>query len=265
MIAELHIQTALRGNITFPEKIYYTPPFKVANITEDKKDKTLRLMLMSSSPGVLDGDEYKLKVDINKDCSLELKTQAYQRLFKMKAGASQTMEVHLAEGGSFCFLPYPCVPHESSIFSARNRIFLSRDCSLVWGEVLTCGRKLSGEVFLFSKYHSITEIFLNDKLITKENLLVQPRLVDVNIVGQMEGYTHQSTLIYLNEKAPVKDLTAEINGFLSAKKDISFGITAAQMNGLIIRLLGFKAEQLFDIAGAILKNYFNQKIMLPLL
>ena len=246
MIAELHIQTALRKSMTFLEKAYHTTPFKIANITEHKKHHTLRLMLMSSSPGILDGDEYKIKIDIAQNCSLHLQTQSYQRLFNMKVGATQNIEVHLQQGASFCFIPHPSVPHENSIFTTRNKIYLNNNCDLIWGEVLTCGRKLSGEVFLFSKYHSITEIFRNNELIIKENLLMQPSLVDVNAIGQLEGYTHQATLIYLNEKAQIKTLIKEITEFLTTKNEIEFGITAAPKNGIIIRLLGYKAEQLFD-------------------
>lgn len=261
MIAQLHIQTALRKEITFLQKAYCTQPFKLANITEDKKDKTLRFMLMSSSPGILDGDEYKIKIDVNKNCSLNLKTQSYQRLFNMKAGASQNMEVHLQEGSSFCFIPHPSVPHESSIFTARNKIYLNNNCDLIWGEVLTCGRKLSGEVFLFSKYHNITEIFLSNKLIIKENLLMQPAIINVNAIGQLEGYTHQATLIYLNEKAQIKTLIKEITTFLSAQNEIIFGITAAPKNGLIIRLLGHKAEQLFNCLNTIAADHLTKKII----
>jgi urease accessory protein len=255
LIAELHIQAALRNDITFLKKAYCTSPFKVANITEDKKHKTLHLMLMSSSPGVLDKDEYNIKIEVAKDCSLHLQTQSYQRLFTMKSGAAQNMEVHLDEGASFCYIPQSTVPHESSAFVARNKIYLSNNCNLVWGEVLTCGRKLSGEVFLFSKYHNITEIFLGNKLIIKENLFIQPSVADVNAIGQLEGYTHQATLIYLNEKAIVKNLIKEITGFLSTQTKTVFGITAAPKNGLIIRLLGYKGEQLYDCLKSISQHH----------
>ena len=56
----------------------------MANITEDKTGATLQLMLMSSSPGILDGDEYKIKIELEENCSLQLHTQSYQRLFNMK-------------------------------------------------------------------------------------------------------------------------------------------------------------------------------------
>jgi len=63
MIAKLHIETISKKGITCLKQSYCTPPFKVANITEDKSSNRLQLMLMSSSPGILDDDEYELKIE----------------------------------------------------------------------------------------------------------------------------------------------------------------------------------------------------------
>lgn len=255
MITTLHIQAAFAYGTTYLKKAYCTTPFKVANITEDKKAGVLKLMLMSSSPGILDGDEYRIKIELNNNCSLQLYTQSYQRLFNMQQQAQQDMEIHLAENASFCFIPHPAVPHQQSNFISRNKIFLSRNSSLIFGEILTCGRKLNGEVFLLSKFHTITEIFINNKLIIKENLLIQPASIDVNAIGQLQGYTHQASLIYLDENADIENLSSLILELLSTQKQISIGITAAPVNGLIVRLLGQKAEQLFEclklIAGCL--------------
>src|ERR1044071_1158979 len=107
MTAELNIQTALNGSRTFLKKTYCTQPLKVADITEDKNAPPLRLMMMSSSPGILDGDEYKISIELAERTSLHLETQAFQRLFSMKKGASQQTHIHLENGASFCFLPHP--------------------------------------------------------------------------------------------------------------------------------------------------------------
>src|SRR5438067_11289091 len=103
---KLHIETMLRNDKTFLKKSFSTPPFKIADVTEDKKQKALRLMIMSSSPGVLDGDEYHVELDVKEGCKLEWQTQSYQRLFQMKKGASQTMQVNLLQGASSIYLPH---------------------------------------------------------------------------------------------------------------------------------------------------------------
>jgi urease accessory protein len=60
--AALYIETGLQEGRTILRNSYCTQPFKLANITEDKQQKELHLMLMSSSPGVLDGDVYSRRL-----------------------------------------------------------------------------------------------------------------------------------------------------------------------------------------------------------
>lgn len=259
MKADVHIRSVLKNERTILEKAYCTQPFKIANITEDKKDKMLRLMLMSSSPGILDGDEYDMKIELERGSSLQVMTQSFQRLFTMKQGASQKLEVKMGEGSSFYYLPHPSVPHNLSIFSASNNIYLSDKCTLVWGEVLTCGRKGSGEAFLFSRFHTITKIFINDKLIIKENLVIEPSTMNVHSLGKMEGFTHQAGLIFLDELAAVAEISEMVSVYLAAQPGILYGITTPPVNGLMVRLLGQKAEQLHDCLKAIAQIVTVQK------
>src|SRR5204862_1577227 len=138
----------------------------------------LQLMMMCSSPGILDNDDYEIKISLDEDCKVQLHTQSYQRLFQMQTGAKQCTEVHLKEGASLVYLPHPAVPHAQSIFTSINKIYLSKKSSLIWGEILTCGRQLKAEVFTFSKYHNITEVCMEGRLIIKENLQMQHALFD---------------------------------------------------------------------------------------
>ena len=246
MKADLHINTFMRNVITCLGDAYVNSPFKLMNITEDKTLNQLHLIVMSSSPGVLDNDAYDIKIKVVDDGVLQLHTQSYQRLFNMQNGAIQNMEVTIGKGSSFIFLPHPAVPHEQSIFNAKNTFYLQDDSSLVWGEILTCGRKLNGEVFQFSTYHSTTDIYRNGQLIIKENLFIQPAIVDPSLLGQMEGYTHQASMIIIKNKAAVNSRKESIYNYLSLIEDISFGVSATPSNGLIVRVLGYKAEQLHN-------------------
>ena len=251
MNAFLHIQAGFKNGKTYLKKAYYTTPFKLANITEDRIQPVLHLMLMSSSPGILDGDNYNVTIELEENCSLQLQTQSYQRLFNMKKGASQNVEVFLNKNASFCFLPHPSVPHTSSNFIAKNKIYLSDRCRLIWGEVLTCGRKLSGEEFQFTRYQSRTEIFINKRLAVKENLVIKPAIMNVKAIGQFEGFSHQASLIYMDEKANITGLIANINNWLLCLENICFGVSALPVNGIIVRLLGYRGEQLLDCINKI--------------
>ncbi len=246
MKSTVHIQVAAAAKGSYLKKAYFETPFKVANITEDKKKHPLHLMLMSSSPGILDTDDYEFKIDVEQHAALHLHTQAYQRIFHMKQQATQQLQVKLADGASFIYLPHPTVPHEQSSFTCRNFFYLGNACRFVYGEILTCGRKLNGEQFLFSKYQSISHVYLNNKLLIKENLLMMPDLINVHAVGQLEGYTHQASLIYLQEAVDMEHLRVLLSEILVSEKNMEAGISALPINGIIIRLLGIGAEQLYN-------------------
>jgi urease accessory protein len=246
MNALLQIQTNFADGITRLGNTYFTPPFKVANITENKQSNWLQLMIMSSSPGILDGDEYKILIEMNEGSCLHLHSQSYQRLFQMKKGASQHSVIRLGDNCSFTYIPHPCVPHEHSSFKSTNKIYLSGNCNLIWGEVLTCGRNLNGEVFRFSSYHTITEVYKQDKLVLRENLLMQPSKLDQKRMGQLEGFTHQASFVYFpaeNLKGECIDLIHEV---LTNQNDIEFGITQVEGNGIMVRMLGRGAELLYN-------------------
>ena len=258
MIAALHIHAAVREEITYLKKSYFSPPFKLADITENRREKWLHLMQMSSSPGILDGDQFNIRIELDENCHLQLHTQSYQRLFSMKTGAIQKMEVFLDKGASFIYLPHPGVPQENSIFTSRNKIHLSENCQLIWGEIVTCGRKLNGEIFKFLKYHAVTEVYINNRLKIKENICLIPGEIEVGAMGMLEGFTHQASLIFLKKDIDNYALIEKIRNYLDTHSDILFGITPAPESGLLVRIMGNKSEQLMDALKAIAKILENE-------
>ena len=245
MRSEVAIKVAVRNGISYLASSYFTPPFKVANITENKLEGALHLMLMCASPGVLDGDDLSVRVEVEAFGRLQLHTQSYQRLFQMEEGAVQTMEVFLEKGACFCWLPHPCVPHERAIFTGRNKVFLSEGSQLIWGEVITCGRKLNGEVFRYSRYQVRTEIFIQGQLALLENVCLRPSMFSVEGMGQMEGFTHQASLLYVGSRG------VEVEKCLQALEGVIYGVSEGPAGSLVVRILGNHAEPLYEGLKAI--------------
>jgi len=256
MIATVKIDTYLRNEITHLKSAYHTTPFKVAEIREDKNSAVLELMLMSSSPGILDGDSYDFEVTVQENCQLEFSTQSYQRIFTMKGSASQKMKVAIQKNGFLRYIPHPMVPHKESNYKAENTIYLEENATLIWGEILTCGRKLNGEQFEFTEFQNKTSIFKNGKLVVFENLYMNPSAMNPLSIGQLEGFTHQASLIYFNEQADVKRVKTQCDAFLSEKKDILFGTSETNGNGFIIKILSQNSEKLFLLLKELSQKYF---------
>jgi urease accessory protein len=216
-------------------------------------------MVMSSSPGILDGDHYDIDIRTESHSRLQLQSQSYQRLFNMKTGAQQQQRIHLERQSVCSYVQHPVVPHENAIFKSHTVAHLEDDCEFTFGEIITCGRKHSGEVFRFSRLHNITEIFHRGKLILKDNLLLQPRLLPMHAIGQMEGYTHQATLLYINTGTThMESHMAVLRQLLEAEQGITGGVSLPDPRCLVVRILGNGGEQLYNCLRKMQHYYWQQ-------
>jgi len=257
-MANLYIRAGFKEGKSNLMDSYVSVPFRITNVGQVKDDGSLYMMLGSSSPGLLDSDNHEIEINIEENSRFQLQTQSYQRLYNMKKGSSQTMKVSLAPNSSFCYVPHPVVPQESSIFRNRTVINLDKDCELILGEVVTCGRKnseniypnkkISGEIFKFTYFQNVTEIYFNDLLVLKDKIILEPKIHSVNTVIQLEEYTHQATFIYMNTKSShgACDLIEEVLGIIKNEENISFGVSEMAANGFVLRVLGNGGEQLFN-------------------
>jgi urease accessory protein len=160
-------------------------------------------------------------------------------------GATQIFEITVAENAFFCYIPHPTVPHKHATFSDLNSIKLHPTSKLIWGEIISCGRKLNGEIFQFTRLRIKTEIFVNGKLVIKENLLAEPAKTTLSSIGQWEGYSHQASLFIVDDCLDMCILKELLLTFLQQQKFIEFGISELHIKGLVIRLFGYKGEQLY--------------------
>ncbi len=262
MKANVQITVATKDQRSYLQNGFTTPPFKVANITESKQTQALRLMIMSASPGVLNNDEYDIDIQVMENASLLLETQSYQRIFATHNSAAQRTRVIVKKEAELIYLPHPSVPHAGAAFTSSNHIYLEKSARLTWGEIITCGRQLKGEVFQFSKYHSTTNIYIDNKLMVRENLLLQPALQPIAGMGLLEGYTHQASLIHIDPLADFSETADEVQDYLDREQAIVFGITKLPCNGVLVRVLGYKAEQLFDCLKAISHIFSGKRCLL---
>ena len=74
-------------------------------------------------------------------------------------------------------------------------------------------------------------------------------------MGQWEGYSHQASLIIVDHTLDIKVIIEMILPILQQQDEIEFGLSEPNVNGLVIRLLGYKGEQLYkclqQIAGLV--------------
>lgn len=248
MINELEITVGNEAGKSYLKDMYFTSPFKIADLSRYQARNILSLMMMSSSPGILDQDNYQIKINLEKKSRLRLETQSYQRLFQMINGAKQTVDVCMDTGAQFSYIPHPVVPHKNSVYESFTRVFLEQDTTFTYSEIITCGRKYSGEIFQFRKFRNLTEIYFQNKLILKDNLYMEPEVMQLDSLGMLEHYTHQATWMHIHTGSENnKTKMNHVRQMLEDEKEIVLGITEPGDWGFVIRILGNEAELIYTL------------------
>lgn len=256
MNSTVDIQAIHKNGCTVLKDLYFSPPFRIANISGKRNGKILKLMQMSSSPGILEGDKFSINIRLDANCSVSLETQAYQRLYKMKLGAVQHAEIEIGENSFFEYLPHPTVPHAGASFKSSVQLNLHPSASIVYGEIFTCGRKLCQEEFLFNSIQSDISIKVDDKLLVKERLVINPSKKSFVGMGLLEGHTHQGSLFIADGQIDLNQLIDEIRGIL---ENHEAGVTKVSAQLIAVRILGNKAEVLFELFKKISTLYKNHR------
>ncbi|WP_292011138.1 urease accessory protein UreD [Chryseobacterium sp.] len=248
MDSRLHITAGYKEGSSYVKDLFVSLPFRVVSVGQRKSDNKLYQMVMSSSPGILDGDHYQLDIDLEEGAALQLQSQSYQRLFNMEGEAVQQLNISLQDHTSFAYVPHPVVPHENSSFKTKAKIRIGKNSQVIMSEIITCGRKHYGELFKLRRFQNLTEIFHEDKLVIKDNILIQPDLIPISSIGNLEQFTHQGTLIFFTTKDQDIPVLIEIIFTLmeSYQEEMEIGISEMEEKGFVVRALGYGGEVMYN-------------------
>ncbi|MBF8963570.1 urease accessory protein UreD [Pontibacter sp. FD36] len=249
MLSTIKINAEREGALTLLKESCHNAPYKVIHYGSRHLHEHLELIMMSSSPGIMDGDEIDIEVNVHEHAQLKLFTQSFSKLHPMETGALQRTNVQVKKGGIYKFIPHPITPFANSIFRTVNEIHLDENANLIWGDIIASGRVHSGESFQFTRLHSITKVYRGKKLVLFDNQLLEPGRQPFDSILFYERYTHQATLIYVSPYAA--ELKTELDEILTSQYDeFSFGFTQCGPNAIMIRAMGDEGVMLYDWLSA---------------
>ncbi len=233
------------GHKTVLKESYHSAPYKLTYYGSPTFHEHLEMIIMSASPGVMDGDILTIDVHAKEKAELKMFTQSFNKVHPMKEGATQLTSVHVDNEAILQYIPHPITPFKDSIFLAKNEIHLQKEGVLIWGDIICSGRVHMKESFVFTQLHTITKIFRDGKLIFIDNQFLSPEKQPIQKMLFFEGYTHQATLLFSSSFA--KDLKLELDEILAQEyEDITYGFTQAADDVVIFRALGNNGELLYD-------------------
>jgi len=180
-------------------------PLKLLSPKVDQNTVAIAYVL-SYGGGLVGGDHIKLNINVKDRCRLLLLSQGSTKVFKTRPGdrlstrlrgqsthaapnvTTYVAEATVAPGGVLFMLPDPVTCFRAASYSQTQRITLAGDASLVLLDWVTSGRKSLGEEWVFSRYHSLNEVFLDGRCIARDIMLLEePSPIKTPEIIQSQG------------------------------------------------------------------------------
>ncbi|WP_410770881.1 urease accessory protein UreD [Fontibacillus sp. BL9] len=206
------------------------------------------------SPGVMDGDRYRSEWNLDKKAHVILGSTSALRLHPtpyLPSAVEQSFQ--LAGGAVLEYFPECIIPFRGSSCMTNTIFHLGPDAVLAYGEIWSAGRIHHGEVYAFSSYKSATEIWRGPDLVAWDSFVLAPGSGFSPHGGPaaMMDYTHTAALWIVAEGLGKPELDAIDNILEAAPPVLAGASTLAGQSGIIVRMLGYSAEELQQCSLAV--------------
>ncbi|CAE7107310.1 unnamed protein product [Rhizoctonia solani] len=136
--------------------------------------------MLSYGGGLVSGDRIELEVKVEQGVGLVFYTQGSTKVFKSRLGANrsdsttttQHLTATLAPSNIFVLLPDPITCFQSASYTQIQTFHLAATSSLVLLDWFTSGRMARGEEWVFERYYSKNEIWIDQKRMARDVMLL---------------------------------------------------------------------------------------------
>ena len=221
------------------------------------------LFILSPSGGILQGDRYRMDVELTNNAITHLTTQGATRIYKMNSNyATHLVKINLKNNSYLEFIPEQIIPYNNSRFYQKTQLNIDDSSTVVYSETIVPGRIAMGEMFDFDVCYLKTEGGINEKIEFRDSSLLIPKKQKIQSLTMFDGKTIL-TSVYLMTKKPVKNINNMINEMFSQLHDVSGGSSMMpNKSGLSIRILGNSSEEqktiIYEILQMIRKEILSE-------
>lgn len=249
--SELYLSSRMRGEKAVLDEVHFTAPFKVMEPFDGEKGE-LKVMILSASPGIMEGDVQAQHFHVGRGTKLVVSSQAFEKIHKMKDGCARRHIRICQEADSFLYyMPQPAIPFKNSAFDNIVEVKLQNKTSqFIFQDILSCGRTAYGERFDYQYYHSLVQVWREDRLIYRDNTRYAPDILCMEETGMYEGYTHLASLLLCGLQKD-NEWADKVRTILETTKDVEGGVSFLASGDATVRILGRQAQQLQELCKLI--------------
>ena len=201
------------------------------------------VFVLSPSGGILQGDRYRMDVELKNNAISHLTTQGATRIYKMESNyATHMVTLNLKDNSYLEFIPEQIIPYKNSRFYQKTNLDIDESSTVIYSETIVPGRIAMGEMFDFDVCYLKTEGKINGKTKFRDSSLLTPKTQKIQSLTMFDNKTIL-TSVYVLTKKDVTKINDLINELFSQMENMSGGSSLMPNDsGISIRILGNSSE-----------------------
>lgn len=259
---EIYLELSEKDGRTIESKKKYDGLIKVSPTIHLDSEKISTYFLVGLGGGYVEGEKYRFEITLKDKARSIITTQSSTKVYKCEHNreTKQETKIILKDSSILEYITNSVILYKDAIYKQVNEFYMDDDSTLIYSDGITSGWSKEGESFSYNRVLLNTKVYLNNKIVLLDNLLVNPREDDVTGLGYFEGFKNFGTLLVIN-----KNITSDIIQTLKhkvaeEKLPIKFGISELEMNGFVCRVLGNLTQDIEKAIG-ICHNYIRKEFL----
>lgn len=254
---ELRLSFARRGERTILAEQYSRPPLQVMRAIPDAAG-ILCVYLLSPTGGVVQGDRYRIDLEIGDEARALFTTQSATKIYRMPEGcAEQVTTINVGRGAFFEYVPDAAILFADADYHQRTEVTLEPGALALLYDIVMPGRLARGERLQFRRFANRTRVSDARGLLVYDAAVIQPAELDLDALGRLEGYPCWGSATLVGDLAAwgldAAALVTETASALShlPKRDGIGGASVLVRNGLTVRVISQRLETIYDAFTAL--------------
>ncbi|MEM7344027.1 MAG: urease accessory protein UreD [Chloroflexota bacterium] len=227
------------------------PPLRVIRAFDHQKSGAL-VHLHNISGGVLGGDQFWVKIDVEAGAHGLLTTTGSHRIYRHRDGykpASQTMQVRLGHDAIFEYIPDSTIPYAHSRYWQKSHIQLAPGAKLIWSEILNPGREGFNERFAWDQFGSEMRIDAEEIPVLWEKWELDGKNSRFDSPALFGPWSYSATFVVCTCGGPadkLRQLEADLLAITQPFSDsnTTWGVSRLVKDGILVRGLSHKGRHL---------------------
>ena len=249
---ELRLSLSNRNNQTIVTDSYCRVPLQVMKPIRDRRSGAVCFYLLSPTGGIVQGDDYQIRVDLSNNAYAVLTTQAATKVYAMpKGSAKQQVDFYVGKNSVLEYLPDPTILFQAADFEQQVNLHVNQEGGkIVFQEIIMPGRLARGEIMAFKRYRSQLRGYDEDGIILYDSFCLEPEQNPPNnlisTTGVLDSYPCWGSWYLLGDCSLITPKWQRIcdvgNPLLNQDGKSTGGITQLHRNGMAIRMLACNAQ-----------------------